>query len=209
MNESEAAAWAKINKRTVADNIVAAGLKMDEPLAIIMAGIPGAGKTEFLSHIVEGLPGIVVIDLDDIVGRFPGYRPEEYYRYRKAANIIISASLTRVLRNRISFALDGTFAHEKGRENIDRALKRGYSVSLFFVNQNPEFAWSITEARRRITGRPIEREGFQRACDNVIPNVLDTIRKFRHNNKFDVSIKINPDSEYTNILTTSFQLKNI
>lgn len=47
------------------------------PLAIIMAGVPGAGKTEFLdtfSELLEarGFDSCIRIDLDEIVQIYPG-----------------------------------------------------------------------------------------------------------------------------------------
>ena len=188
MNEAEITAWVKANKKSLVDKIIGAAEPQAQPIAVIMAGIPGAGKTEFLSHITPGVDGMVVIDLDVIVAKMPNYRPEEYYKYRKAANIIIPSVLTKVLKNKINFALDGTFSHTKGAENIERALNHGYEVNLFFVGQEPELAWEITRARRLLTGRPIERAGFIKACHNVVPNVRDAIEKFRDNSNFFVSI---------------------
>ncbi len=183
MDESRTVTWAKLHKKAIVDEIVGDRMPKDDPTAIIMAGIPGAGKTEFLSHIVTRIPDIIIIDLDVVVGKFPNYRPGDYYKFRTAANILVSALVTRVLKGGLSFALDGTFAHEKGAENIARALKHGFDVNLFFVDQEPAFAWKITKARRLVTGRPVERSGFLRACSNVVPNVRNAIQLFRDNER--------------------------
>jgi len=186
--EDKITTWVKKNKKVLIDEIIGDTEPQTNPTAIIMAGIPGAGKTEFLSHMTPEVDEIVVIDLDTIVTKIPDYKPEEYYQYRKTANILISGILTKALKNRLNFALDGTFSHEKGAENIKRALKRDYEVNLFFVDQAPELAWEITKARRLLTGRPIEREGFVKVCHNVVPNIQNAIREFRNDSNFLVSV---------------------
>ena len=62
------------------------------PVAIVMAGVPGAGKTEFLDRFTEIMAesditsGFVRIDLDQIVTVFPNYSPETYAKFRSQAN---------------------------------------------------------------------------------------------------------------------------
>jgi predicted ABC-type ATPase len=188
MNETVIIAWVKANKKALITEIISNTKPSDPPTAIIMAGVPGAGKTEFLNHITPEIADIVVIDLDTIVTKMPNYQSAEYYKYRKAANIIVSGILTAAIKNHLNFALDGTFSHEKGVENIARALKHGYEVSLFFVDQNPALAWEITTARRILTGRPIEHAGFVKACHNVVPNVQNAIKTFHNQPNFFVSV---------------------
>jgi predicted ABC-type ATPase len=188
MNEPQILEWVKANKKSLIDEIIGDAQPSDTPTTIIMAGVPGAGKTEFLNHITLEITDIVVIDLDAIVAKMPDYQPADYYKYRKAANVVVSGILDKVLQNRLNFALDGTFSHQKGIENIARALKRDYEVSLFFVDQDPALAWEITKARRTLTGRPIERDGFVRACQNIVPNVQNAIKTFHDNPNFFVSV---------------------
>jgi predicted ABC-type ATPase len=188
MDEPRILKWVKANKKSLIDEIVGDTQSSDTPTAIIMAGVPGAGKTEFLTHITPEIVDIVVIDLDTIVAQMPDYQPAEYYKYRKAANIVVSGVLDKALQNRLNFALDGTFSHEKGAENIARALKRDYEVSLFFVDQDPVLAWEITKARRNLTGRPIEYAGFTKACRSVVPNVQNAVKAFHDNPNFFVSV---------------------
>jgi predicted ABC-type ATPase len=188
MNETEITMWTKTHKKSLIAEIIGNAKPSDTPTAIIMAGVPGAGKTEFLNHITPEIDDIVVIDLDAIVAKMPDYQPAGYYKYRKAANIVVSGTLAAVLKNQLNFALDGTFSHSKGAENIARALKHGYEVSLFLVDQNPALAWQITKARRVLTGRPIEHAGFVHTCHNVVPNVQNAIKTFRDQPNFFVSI---------------------
>lgn len=188
MDELKISAWVKLHRKEIVSAVIGDAKPQERPAAFVMAGIPGAGKTEFLSHITPKIKDIVIIDLDNIVSKIWGYRPEDYYKFRKPANILVSAILTTVLKRRLDFALDGTFSHEKGAQNIERALKRGYEVDLIFVDQNPDTAWEITKARRLLTGRPIERGGFAKACENVIPNIQNAIEQFRDEPRFFVSV---------------------
>jgi hypothetical protein len=43
-------------------------------------------------------------------------------------------------------------------------------------------------ARRKITGRPIDHDGFVRACHKIVPNVENAIAMFRSDSDFLVSI---------------------
>jgi hypothetical protein len=58
------------------------------PLAIIMAGVPGAGKTEFLDSLESDMKKrgrfnpFVRIDLDQIITIYPDYTPKTYNKFR-------------------------------------------------------------------------------------------------------------------------------
>jgi len=184
VTEEEILAWAKVHKKEVIEQIIAGKSSQEHPIAIIMAGIPGAGKTEFLNHIIKTLPEAIVIDLDILVAQIPGYSPEAYYKYRTAANVLVSALLRYVNKAKINFALDGTFCHDRGAHNIKEALKHGFDVNLFLINQEPERAWELAEARRKLTGRPISREGFVKTCHKIIPKINEAIDEFGNNPNF-------------------------
>lgn len=170
---------------------MAGAIPKKSPVAIIMAGIPGAGKTEFVNRIIlaeTNLKNATVIDLDKIVESFPGYKPGEYYKYRRASSILLDAILDTCLKRKLDFVLDGTFSHKKGIDNINRSLSKGFEVNLFLIDQAPSISWEITKARQLLTGRPIERDGFQNAMSNIAPNVRKALSQFGDNNKFLVSI---------------------
>jgi predicted ABC-type ATPase len=199
MTEEQIITWVKENKKRLVAEIIGDAQPQKAPVAIIMAGIPGAGKTEFLTHAAAAFSDIVMIDLDDIASKIDGYQPKNYYKYRKAANILVSAVLDKTLKNKYNFALDGTFSHRQGAQNIERALRRDFMVGLFFVAQNPKLAWNLTQARRLETGRPIEREGFIAACRNVVPNIRTAISTFRDNKNFYAGVILKDgmkDSEF-------------
>ena len=195
MTEQQIMAWVKTHKKALVASIIGDAKPQKAPIAIIMAGIPGAGKTEFLAHIVTTFTDTVVIDLDYIASKIDGYKPQNYYAYRKTATIILSATLDKVLKNKINFALDGTFSHKNGHKNIERALRRGFITWLFFIVQDPKLAWIVTQARRQETGRPIERDGFVEACHNVVPNIQGTLRAFKKNEHFQAGLVMKEDMQ--------------
>ena len=174
-------AWARKHRKEIISRIVS---KFDvdnekEPLALFGAGIPGAGKTEFFNRLVGKDDNFVRIDLDEIVKEFPGYSPERYYEYRKAASLILDELFRYCRRNKLNFVLDGTFAHERTMENIEKALKT-HQVGIFFLRQDPLKAWQLTRDREIVTKRGVSRDGFIYACLKIPDNIRNVLKKHGH-----------------------------
>lgn len=190
---SEILQWTKDHKTDIVNHTLQPYHSSDNPTAIFMAGLPGAGKTEFLNNLSVYGDEFITIDLDFLVSQIYGYSPENYYNYRKAGNILVSALFDKVLKQHISFALDGTFAHPQALKNIERTLKHNFLVNLFLVAQKPDISWRNTQARQLITKRPINRDGFVNTCHNIIPNLQTAFHTFRNNPNFSMKlIKKNP-----------------
>lgn len=149
----------------------------DVPIAVFAAGIPGAGKTEFLDRLLAGVTDIVRIDMDEIVKLFYGYTPEKYYEFRGAANIIVDETVIFCRRHKLDFVLDGTFASLHAVENVKSALKR-HDATIFYVWKDPELAWQHTKDRQLITKRGVEKAGFIESCINVPKNLQEVRGKF-------------------------------
>ncbi|MYB40237.1 AAA family ATPase [Candidatus Saccharibacteria bacterium] len=148
----------------------------DQPkLAFFMAGIPGAGKTEFVDNLKRRshLTNFVIIEHDKLVEYLPGYRPENYYAYRRAGNPIVSSVFKKCLEHGRSFIMDGTLAHGAGADNIRKTLKKGYRVVVVYIVLDPDAAWAITEKREKVTKRNIERSGFIKTCNAINEKLLD------------------------------------
>ena len=156
------------------------------PVALFMAGIPGAGKTEFITRFLYRRPKdmFIKIDLDTIVALIPGYTPEKYYNFRGPANIILEAALDNVIENKLNFALDGTFSHPKAISNINRSLKHGFFVVLFYIYQDPFIAWSITKDRELETKRGIDKNGFINSCLKTPENIKSVLRQYQNKSQF-------------------------
>lgn len=174
--------WAKANKHSLVRSIVGSTKPPSsdsEPLAIFAAGIPGAGKTEFFDRLLRDTANIVRIDMDEIVKMFDGYTPENYYKYRGAANIIVDETVIYCRKNKLDFVLDGTFGSHQAVENVRSALKR-HRVVIFYVWKEPSLAWQHTLDRQLVTKRGIEKEGFTDTCVSVAHNLRQVRKKFTH-----------------------------
>lgn len=172
--------WAKQHKTELVKKLVGSIKPVsgdEKPLAIFLAGIPGAGKTELIERLIEKDTTLVRIDLDEVVKLFPEYSPENYYEYRSAASLIVDETVIYCRQHRINFILDGTFGHPKAVANIESALKR-HEVAILYIWKQPPLAWKHTQDRQLLTKRGIDRSGFITACEQVPKNVREVQKKF-------------------------------
>lgn len=156
----------------------------NEPLAIYAAGIPGAGKTEFLDRLFADTANIVRIDMDEIVKMFDEYTPEGYYKFRGAANIIVDEAVIYCRKHPLDFVLDGTFGSSRAIDNIRSSLKR-HKVIVYYVWKEPSLAWQHTKDPQLITKRGVNKSGFIDACINVPKNLQSVRQKF--NDKISIA----------------------
>ena len=164
----------------------------EQPLAVFAAGIPGAGKTEFLDRLFANDKNFVRIDLDEIVKLFPNYSADNYYRFRGAATTILDEVFRYCRHNKLNFVLDGTFGHKHAIENIEKTLKT-HRVVIFYVWKDAVASWQLTKDREEVTKRVIEREGFIEACINI-PNNLKEARQIFGDSIVILVLKKNIDS---------------
>lgn len=188
--------WAKKHKKSIVAKIVGdtVASKDDKtPVAIFAAGIPGAGKTEFLNRLFQNTQNIVRVDMDEIVKLFPEYSPENYYKFRGGAAIIVDEVVAYCRKNRLDFVLDGTFGSKRAIDNIRSALKR-HSVTIYYVWKDPVLAWRHTKDRQIVEKRGIEKEGFIESCINVPLNLQEATNKFQDKISI-VAIRKNPNND--------------
>lgn len=188
MNENEAKEWVKVKENR--EKVVAQFFKDFPPvntkLAFFMAGIPGAGKTEFAENTIrEASPALVPIEHDKLVEYIAGYKPENYYNYRKAGSRLVTEVLKQSLQNGYAFIFDGTLSHVNGIRNIKKALKAGYQIYIVYIIQDAKMAWQLTQAREITKKRAIEREGFVETCNKINQNLLSIFQTFRSTPAFN------------------------
>ena len=160
--------FAKRHKGEIADELTdLSSIQPDEhPIAVFMAGSPGAGKTEFSKELVGileegGQRKVLRIDGDDLRQRMPGYVGNNSDLFQGAVSIVVEKIHDSVLEKSQSFILDGTFAkYDKASHNIRRSLNKHRSVFIFYVYQTPGTAWRFTQAREQLEGRNIPRSAF-------------------------------------------------
>jgi predicted ABC-type ATPase len=161
--------FARANKKTrckaLADTTIF--LPEEKPVAVFMAGSPGAGKTESSKELVAELearpPGcrILRIDPDDLRAEFPGYSGTNSWLFQGAVSVWVSKMLDIALENGQSFVLDGTLSDlAKARMNITRCLRSGHAVQILYVYQDARLAWQFVQARETEEGRRIPAERF-------------------------------------------------
>jgi predicted ABC-type ATPase len=177
------------------------------PLAIVMAGVPGAGKTEFLDTFSELLAArsfdaFIRIDLDEIVEIYPGYTPKTDAQFRSQGNHVVAAAVDFAKDGHYNMMIDGTFSGTSGAslQNVDRLLKAGYRVQMFFMHDDTLTSWSYTKAREKITQRGIDLAGFKRACANVVTNLKAATGVYGSDPNFALYIVLQKklrDKEYT------------
>ena len=176
-----ALAFAKKNKFHIAEELTDIGKfpPEDQPISVFMAGSPGAGKTEFsksLIGIIEDARNcsVIRIDADEIRERLPAYKGGNAYLFQGAASIVVEKIHDMVLRQSQTFILDGTLAnYKKSTDNIERSLKLGRRIFIFYLHQRPDVAWQFTQAREATEGRNIPKSAFI----NQFINARETIER--------------------------------
>jgi hypothetical protein len=187
MTEDEAKRWVKdkTNQNQAAESFFKRHKPKKARVAFFMAGIPGAGKTEFTANTIrEESPELIPIEHDQLVEYIEGYRPEAYYNYRKAGSTLVTRVFDDCLKNGYAFVFDGTLSHENGIRNINKCLKKGYRVIIVYIVQEADAAWELTQARELVKKRAIERKGFIETCNKINANLLKILKAHKDNSKF-------------------------
>jgi predicted ABC-type ATPase len=187
MDVEQAKTWAKT--RANQDRVVHSFFDDNKPkenrVAFFMAGVPGAGKTEFTERtILEASPDLVSVEHDKLVEYIDGYTPETYYNYRKAGSVLVTRVFDECLKNGYAFVFDGTLSHENGIRNIRKCLQKKYKVIVIYLVQDAVKAWELTQARETVKKRSIEREGFIETCNKINANLTNIFNELKDHKDF-------------------------
>ena len=188
MDETSAKKWVKDkkNQSTVLTKFFKDFPHTDSKIAFFMAGIPGAGKTEFAEQVLrDSLPLLILVEHDKLVEYIDGYKPENYYNYRKAGSTLVTEVFNACLKQGYSFIFDGTLSHENGIRNVRKALKAGYTVYVVYIVQDAKVAWELTQAREVVKKRAIEKRGFLETCGKINESLHNIFRTFKDKPKFN------------------------
>lgn len=199
--ERQAKAWAKDKKNINAVYKSLIGNRdfsdLELPAAIFMAGSPGAGKTEISKALASNFKTEPVrIDADDFRSIFPGYNGTNSNLFQVAATTMVQKVLDRILDSgrhgsAIPFILDGTFSYARTKDNLQRTLRHGYAVEIYYVYQKPELAWQFTKARELEEGRVVPLDVFAHSFVRAYENVLEAKRMFGDQVNLSLIIKDN------------------
>src|ERR1700722_7418354 len=141
----QAVAFAKANKKKIARELTDSAIYPPEPdpVAVFMAGSPGAGKTEASKALVAELETgsnkkILRIDPDDLRCRFSSYSGNNSSLFQGAISILVDKVLDYAHENRQSFILDGTLAiYDQACRNVKRCLDKKRKVQILYVYLDP------------------------------------------------------------------------
>ena len=187
MDEEQAKSWVKdkANQQRVIDSILKTTPAKKTKLAIFMAGIPGAGKTEFVQNSrSEVLKSMVVIEHDQLVVYIEGYSPENYYVFRKAGSVLVTRLFNECLKLGLSFIFYGTLSHDRGKRNIQKCINKGFAVLVIYIYQDAHSAWQLTKDRELVKKRSIEKDGFIKTCQSINKNLHDIFQTFHKSDEF-------------------------
>lgn len=184
-------------------------IRRDKPSAIIMTGIPGAGKTEYALELAARYSDVVLIDLDEMRSLFSGYSGAEAHRYQRAASQVLERVLDKVISNQYNFILDGTLQkYDIAKKNIERLLRQhspySQGVVIHYVIRDKATAWDFTQKREKVQNRRINRDTFEYACAHVAENVRTLKLVFGEKLQVDLIIKLDSEEKsYTDFNVSS------
>lgn len=160
----------------------------DRPQAILLAGQPGAGKTELSTMMIARLNGdAAFINGDDYRRYHPNYRRlyEEYgsdcVEMTQPFSSAVTEQLVRKLSDhKLNLVIEGTGRTvEMPRSTAGQLAEKGYTVSMAVIAARPEVSLTSTLLRfyQMNEGGTIPRATALAAHDNVVdvlPHNLDT-----------------------------------
>ncbi len=160
-----------------------------EPISIFMAGTPGAGKTEYSDRLNKSFKSKAIrIDADEIRKKIDGYVGSNSYIFQRACTEAVNNIFGHALKHNQNLILDGTFAYKKALDNIKKSLKKKRKVIIYFIYQDPQKAWEVTQAREAEEGRRVHKEMFIDAYLKSRENVLQA--KMHYQEKIELNLVI-------------------
>ena len=190
--EQRAIEFAKANRTRIARQVACVTTYPGEEQAVtvLMAGSPGAGKTELSKALLQGMGTVLRIDPDDLRDYFPEYTGRNSRLIQRGVNRVVERLHDLMLHQRQSFLLDGTLANPAvAKRNVDASLKHHRSVHIVYVYQDPVLAWRFVCAREVVEGRNIPKAEFIRQLFAAKATVIELKKTFRLQIRVDVIIK--------------------
>jgi len=162
----------------------------DFPVTVFMAGSPGAGKTEFSRALVDTFKNKAVrVDADEVRNMFEDYTGDNSHLFQNAVSIGVDELYQYCLSNNFNVVVDGTFAHKRTIENIQKSLNKNRKVVIYFIYQEPTIAWDFTRKREIVEHRKITKEVFIRTFFQSKKNIKLAKKEFGDKIKLNLVIK--------------------
>lgn len=148
----------------------------DEKNVIFTAGMSGVGKTELSIFLKEINPYFLHIDTDSIREFFRpvGYDGQNSDLFQKASSRGFNELFTYSLKQGFSIILDSNFANlDIAILNIERLLKRGYTIDIYYLYNDPKVCFEYATTREVVTHRKVPKEVFIRSNIDSYKTVLE------------------------------------
>ncbi len=148
----------------------------DEKIAIFTAGMSGVGKTEFAIYLKETTRNLLHIDTDEIRNFFQevGYNGQNSDVFQKVASRGFNELFNFAIKEGYSLILDSNFANKtQAVQNIERLLKRGYIVQIYYLYNDPKVCFSYAATREVVTKRKVPKDVFLRSNINSYRTIIE------------------------------------
>jgi predicted ABC-type ATPase len=163
----------------------------EHPISLFMAGSPGAGKTEVSKRLMvrfaEKSP--IRIDADEVRKILPGYTGCNSYIFQKACSKGVDKLHDHAIERHINMIMDSTFSSDETLKALERSIRHGRKIEIYYLYQDPALAWKFTQARELEDGRKISRDVFIKAFLRARENVNKVKRIFKEAVEASVIIK--------------------
>jgi predicted ABC-type ATPase len=169
----------KSMKHTLPDKLLE--YKNTDKKIIFMAGSPGAGKTE-TAQLLKQRFRIDSVDTDDIRKLCDGFSGVNSHLYQRASSRGVSILTNYAFKNGLSFILDGNFAdYDMQIKNINRALKRDYTIEINYIYRPLQIAKRYTQIREARSGRKVPDDVFIKKSLGAIETINKVIDEIKVN----------------------------
>ena len=174
--EEKSVQWMNENKENILKKIVTNKNPRKAKECILMAGSPGAGKTETVKRL-KLRETFIVLEADEIRVLNDHYqkatkeRAGNAHLIQKAASIGLDYCRAYCIENDIAFVQDTTLSNRGSIDMVRKLLNSGWKITIIFIFQDPKKAWEFTKAREAKEGRNIPKESFAKSFANIVENI--------------------------------------
>ena len=178
-----AAQWMRENAESVLQDAVLDADPRTAKECILMAGSPGAGKTETVRQL-QLQERFVVLEADEIRVLNPFYRKTtdtekgNAHLIQKAAGIGLDYCRKYCVNNEIAFVQDTTFSNRGSTDLVRKLVNAEWRITIILVLQDVQKAWEFTKIREAKEGRSIPAESFARSFSGILDNIQQIQEKF-------------------------------
>jgi predicted kinase len=138
----------------------------DQPVAFIMMGAPGSGKSTWIRNNTPGFAKWV--DTDEINFREFGASPEKYMGTLARASKVAFNRYYKYLKMGKSPILDGTGSHvQKMKDAQEAAQAAGYKTYLVYIDVPLEKALENNEKRAESGGRKVHPKAIESVWNKI------------------------------------------